>query len=255
MIRAAASAKSEHEPTASEVQTALRAAVDPEKATFLPRFFKAGPGEYAEGDKFLGVTVPRQRHIVQQFQTIPLAEITRLLMSEWHEDRLTGLLLLVERYKKGDEAVQKACYDLYMAHTACIDNWDLVDSSAAYIVGPWLDGRPEKMTVLRQLAQSKSLWERRIAMLATFDYIKKGRADEGIEIAELLLHDTHDLIQKAVGWMLRETGKRVDRPLLLAFLNEHAATMPRTTLRYAIEHLDLAVRKDYLSRRSSTGVQ
>jgi len=226
--------------TAKDVQAALQVAANPEKAAFFPRFFKAGPGQYAEGDKFLGVTVPQQRLIVKQFQTLPLSEIEKLVISEWHEDRLTGLLILVGQYKKGDDAIKKACYDFYLAHMASINNWDLVDSSAEFIVGPWLDAyNPSgKMAVLRELAHSKSLWERRIAMLATFAYIKDGRADEALEIAELLLHDSHDLIQKAVGWMLRELGKRVDRALLLAFLDEHAATMPRTTLRYAIEHLD-----------------
>jgi len=237
--------------TAKEAQTALRAAANPEKAAFFPRFFKAGPGQYAEGDKFLGVTVPQQRLIVKQFQALSLSEVEKLVTGEWHEERLTGLLILVAQYKKGDDAIKKACYDFYLAHAANINNWDLVDSSAEFIVGPWLDtyNPSGKMVVLRKLAHSKSLWERRIAMLATFAYIKNGRADEALEIAELLLHDSHDLIQKAVGWMLRELGKRVDRALLLAFLDEHAATMPRTTLRYAIEHLDVDSRRHYMSQR------
>lgn len=214
---------------------------------FLRRFFKAGPGEYAEGDKFLGVTVPQQRAIAKEFKDLSLAEATDLLTSEWHEERLTALFILVGQYKRGDEANKKAIYDLYLAHTKWVNNWDLVDSSSEFIVGPYLENRPEKLDVLEKLALSELLWERRIAMLATFDYIKKGRADEALIIAEQLLYDKHDLIQKAVGWMLREIGKRVDHSLLSAFLDEHAATMPRTTLRYAIEHFDPERRQHYLS--------
>jgi 3-methyladenine DNA glycosylase AlkD len=231
---------------AHDVSAALQALANPEKAEFFPRFFKAGKGEYAEGDKFLGVSVPQQRLLVKRFQAIPLAEISKLLKGEWHEERLTGLLLLVSKYTRGDLSTKQACYYMYLAHTAYINNWDLVDSSAEYIVGPWLQDRPEKLNVLQRLARSDSLWERRIAMLATFAYIKQGQAHDAIEIAEILLHDKHDLIQKAVGWMLREMGKRVDRQVLLSFLDQHAADMPRTTLRYAIEHFDPEMRKHYM---------
>jgi 3-methyladenine DNA glycosylase AlkD len=172
-----------------------------------------------------------------------------LLQSGWHEERLAASFILVAQFQKAGAANKKAIYDFYLAHTKWINNWDLVDSSAEFIVGPYLENRPEKLRVLQTLAKSKSLWERRIAMLATFDYIKKGRADEALIIAEQLLHDPHDLIQKAVGWMLRETGKRVDRQLLVAFLDGRAATMPRTTLRYAIEHLSPDQRADYLARK------
>ncbi len=230
----------------ADVRKQLRAAVNPEKAVFLPRFFKAGPGEYAEGDKFLGVTVPQQRAIAKEFKALSLAEVTELLTSEWHEERLTALFILVGQYKRVDEANKKAIYDLYLSHTKWINNWDLVDSSAEFIVGPYLENRPEKLEVLEGLAASELLWDRRIAMLSTFDYIKKGRADEALVIAEQLLYDKHDLIQKAVGWMLREIGKRVDHSLLSAFLDKHAATMPRTTLRYAIEHFSPERRQYYL---------
>lgn len=239
------------------VQAALRASVDPEKAVFLPRFFKAGPGEYAEGDKFLGVTVPNQRAVAKRFQGLSLKEAAELLTSEWHEERLTALFILVRQFKganargptssKDSEANKKAIYELYMSHTKWINNWDLVDSSAGYIVGEYLDGRPEKMMVLQRLAASELLWERRIAMIATFQYIYNGRADEALIIAEQLLYDKHDLIQKAVGWMLREIGKRVDHSLLTQFLDEHAATMPRTTLRYALEHLSPERKAHYMS--------
>jgi 3-methyladenine DNA glycosylase AlkD len=237
-----------NDQAAKDVQAALRALVDPEKAAFFPRFFKTGPGEYSEGDKFLGVTVPLQRQVAKQFRGLPIVEIEKLLKSEWHEARLTALFLLVDAYQKGDQTTKQASYELYMSHTAFINNWDLVDSSASFIVGPWLDKRPEKMQKLQQLARSQLLWERRIAMLATFDYIKQARPEEALVIAETLLHDKHDLIQKAVGWMLREMGKHVDRAILLSFLDDHAATMPRTTLRYAIEHLDETTRKRYMAR-------
>lgn len=232
--------------SAHSIRQALRAEVNPEKAAFFPRFFKAGPGEYAEGDKFLGVTVPQQRAIAKQFQGLPLGNVQELLTSEWHEERLTALFILVAQYKRADEANKKAIYELYMSHTKWINNWDLVDSSAEYIVGPYLESRPEKLEVLESLAASDLLWDRRIAMLATFDYIKNGRADEALVIAEQLLYDKHDLIQKAVGWMLREIGKRVDHSLLAAFLDEHAATMPRTTLRYALEHFSAERKAHYM---------
>lgn len=230
-----------------QVQAEIRAGVDPAKAAFFPKFFKSGPGEYAEGDKFLGVTVPKQRAAAKKYyKNITLNELSVLLKSPWHEDRLTALFMLVLQFQKGSEVTRNEIFDLYVENTKYVNNWDLVDSSADKIVGAWLDGNPYKMKVLVSLANSKNLWERRISMIATFYYIQLGRADETIEIAEILVNDSHDLIQKAVGWMLRETGKRVDRDILLSFLDKHAATMPRTALRYAIEHLDDQMRKHYM---------
>lgn len=233
-----------------QLRADLRAAADPEKAAFFPRFFKAGPGQYAEGDQFLGVTVPQQRAIAKKYKDLWLGDIEKLIKSPWHEERLTGLFLLVNAYKRGNEKDHQDIYNFYVTHTECINNWDLVDSSAEHIVGPYLQNSPYKIKVLTKLAASDSVWERRIAMLSTFFYIKQGRADEALVIAELLLHDTHGLIQKAVGWMLREVGKRVDHELLKSFLHEHAATMPRTTLRYAIEHFDADTRSHYLRKKS-----
>jgi 3-methyladenine DNA glycosylase AlkD len=224
----------------------LRAVTDPEKAAFLPRFFKTGAGQYGEGDKFLGITVPAQRVIAKKYGELPLADIEKLIQSEWHEERLTGLIILVNAYKKADVPTQKEIYDFYLSHTKNINNWDLVDSSAEFIVGPYLENRPEKMKVLTNLANSSDLWEKRIAMISTFDYIKKGNPTEALEIAEILLQDKHDLIQKAVGWMLREIGKRCDQQLLIEFLNIHYKTMPRTSLRYAIEHFSPETRTKYL---------
>ncbi len=232
---------------ARDVTQSLRAVATPKKAKASAWFFKSGPGQYAEGDKFLGVTVPEQRNIAKQFKDLSLKETEKLITSSWHEERLTGLFILVDQYRRGDQVNKKAIYDFYISHTEWINNWDLVDSSAGYIVGSWLSDKPDKMKVLQKLASSNLLWDRRIAMLATFHYIKQGRADETLAVINILLYDKHDLIQKAVGWMLREIGKRVDRQVLTAFLDKHAATMPRTCLRYAIEHFSPSERSHYLS--------
>jgi 3-methyladenine DNA glycosylase AlkD len=229
---------------AADVQQALRAAID-----HVPRLYKDGPGEYAEGDKFLGVTVPNNRLVAKQFRDLPLPEIETLLTSEWHDERLCALFILVAQYAKASAANKKAIYDFYISYLCWVNNWDLVDSSAHLIVGPYLENRPEKLAVLQKLAASKLLWEWRIAMVATWHYIRKGSADEALAIAEQLLYDQHDLIQKAVGWMLREMGKRVGRAPLLQFLNQCAATMPRTTLRYAVEHLSPEVRRQYRAQK------
>lgn len=233
----------------SDLQADLRAVANPEKAVFFPRFFKAGPGQYAEGDQFLGVTVPQQRKLARKYRDLWLGDIERLLNSPWHEERLTGLLILVDNYKRGNANSKQEIYNFYATHTERINNWDLVDSSAPYIVGPQLQESPYKMKVLVKWAHSDNVWERRIAMLATFHYIRQGQPDEALEIAELLLHDQHDLIQKAVGWMLREIGKRCGTDVLELFLDEHAATMPRTTLRYAIEHFATLKRQSYMQMK------
>lgn len=224
----------------------LREAADPEKAAFLSRFFKTGPGEYAEGDKFIGVTVPNQRRIARKYRDLPLAQIKKLISSPWHEERLTGLFILVDAYSRADAPGKQEIYDFYISHTKFINNWDLVDSSAHKIIGPHLENRQDKLEILTGLAQSKSLWERRIAMISTAWYISKGRPDEALAIAEILLRDSHNLIHKAVGWMLREVGKRIDRQLLVDWLQPRYKTMPRTALRYAIEHFDAETRRKYL---------
>jgi 3-methyladenine DNA glycosylase AlkD len=231
---------------AKSVSLALHQQCAPEKAKASARFFKSGPGQYAEGDKFLGVTVPLLRKTAKQFRDLSLSEAEKLIVSSWHEERLAGLLILVDQFKRGDERSQEEIYNFYVSHTKYVNNWDLVDLSAEFIVGPWLEGKAEMIKVFNRLTSSQLLWDRRIAMLATFHYIKQGRADEAMVICEKLLHDQHDLIQKAVGWMLREIGKRVDVGLLKGFLDNHAASMPRTTLRYAIEHFEPSVRLHYL---------
>ena len=230
-----------------QLKSGLRKLATPEKAKSSAWFFKTGPGQYGEGDKFMGVTVPEQRRIAGKFKDLPQKELEKLIKSPWHEERLTGLFILVSQYQRGSETFKKKIYDFYMSHTKYINNWDLVDSSSGYIVGPYLENKNK--AVLTVLARSKNLWERRIAMIATFYYIKQGDADEALKIAGILLRDNHDLIQKAVGWMLREIGKRIDGQILISFLNIYAETMPRTALRYAIERLSKDKREFYLNKK------
>ncbi|HKS23067.1 MAG TPA: DNA alkylation repair protein [Thermoanaerobaculia bacterium] len=213
-----------------DLRRRLRALGDPLRAKHSLRFFKTAPGQYGHGDRFLGLTVPAMRKLVREFRELPLAGAETLLASPWHEERLVALLILVAQYRHAPDAV----YRLYLANTDRINNWDLVDASAPHIVGAHLETRSRKP--LYRLARSKSLWERRIAIVATQHFIRLNDFDDTLAIARLLLDDEHDLIHKATGWMLREAGKRDER-VLRAFLEEHAAAMPRTMLRYAIERL------------------
>jgi len=231
-----------------ELRADLRELATPERAEASEWFFKTGPGEYGEGDLFLGVTVPDQRKVARKYNDIALDEVEALLKSKWHEERLTALLILVNQFKKADEVQQKELYDFYLAHTSYINNWDLVDTSARDIVGSYIFHHPELTPKLYELAESDLLWERRIAVISTFYFINQGDPTETIKLAEKLLNDPEDLMHKAVGWALRKMGKRVDRQLLIEFLDEHAHEMPRTMLRYSIEHLDESTRKKYLAR-------
>ena len=235
-------------PTLGQVERELRVLANPADAAFLQRFFKTGVGQYGEGDRFLGIRVPQLRSLARRRRELAYEQVLDLLRSPWHEQRLFALLLLVEHHRRGSDAERESIYQAYLAHTAHINNWDLVDSSAEHIVGPHID--PKKLGVLVELARSESLWERRIAMLATFHWIKKQEFTATLRIAKLLLNDSHDLIHKAVGWMLREVGKR-DRGVEEAFLREHYRDMPRTMLRYAIERLPEARRQQYLLGRLS----
>jgi len=230
--------------TARRIQQRLRQFASTEKATLLQRFFKTGPGQYGEGDTFLGVMVPNARQVVKEFKDAPLSEIALLLHSAWHEERLCALLLLVHQFERGDDALRKKIFTLYLRNTRYINNWDLVDLSAPKIVGPYLDGGSR--AVLYRLVRSKDLWERRIAILGTFPFIRKDDFVDALAISEHLLDDEHDLIHKAVGWMLRELGKR-DVFVLEGFLKKHHQRMPRTALRYAIERFPEAKRKRYLA--------
>jgi 3-methyladenine DNA glycosylase AlkD len=214
------------------------------KAKASSRFFKTGKGQYGEGDIFIGVTVPKQRIVAKKFKDLSLSDIQKLLQSKEHEFRLTALIILVGQFKVSDDKRKKEIYNFYLKNTTYINNWDLVDSSAHHIVGAYLDGKDKK--TLTRLVKSKLLWERRIATLATFYYIQKGESKEAFATATLLSRDENDLIQKAVGWMLREVGKHCGRDTLLGYLDTHYKKMPRTTLRYAIEHFSKKDRSDYL---------
>jgi 3-methyladenine DNA glycosylase AlkD len=234
---------------AAAILRRLRSLGNPESAKILQGFFKTGPGEYGEGDVFLGLRVPETRRLAKEFRDAAgLADIKELLQSELHEARLFALMLLVEQFQRGDEPKRREIYDLYLASTNRINNWDLVDVSAAPIVGGWLFARSR--APLHRLAKSKSLWERRISVIATLHFIRQGDFADTLKICELLLDDEQDLMHKACGWMLRETGKR-DVKTLERFLDRHAAAMPRTMLRYAIERFPEPRRQHYLRTRRS----
>lgn len=223
----------------------LQALGSPDAARFAQRFFRTGPGEYGEGDVFLGIRVPVIRELSRRYRSMPLEELTALLESGYHEARFLALVLLVHRFQHGDAALRRRLFDLYLARTRYINNWDLVDLSAPGIVGAHLletgDSAP-----LDRLAGSESLWERRVAMIATLAFIRAGHVEPTLAIARTLLHDRHDLIHKAVGWMLREMGQR-DPAAEQRFLAAHYREMPRTMLRYAIEKLPPDLRKAYLT--------
>ncbi len=231
-------------PSARAVKADLRALANPARAAGARSFFKTAPGEYGEGDQFLGITVPEQRKVARQHRGLPLAEVAVLLRSPMHEDRFTALEILVMQYETGDAKTREGVFRFYLQHTDRVNNWDLVDTSARYIVGEHLRDR-SRVRVYR-LARSKRLWERRIAMVATHAWIAAGDTADAYAIADLLLDDAHDLIRKAVGWMLREAGVH-DRAALLRFLRTRYARVARTTLRYAIEHLPAAQRKRILA--------
>ena len=229
--------------TVQAARQALRRYATPEKAKIHQWFFKTGKGEYAEGDRFIGVTVPQTRNIVKQFQTLALQDVLTLLVSKIHEDRLLALLILVNQFKCGDAATKKQVVDAYLANLQYVNNWDLVDSSAQYILGAYLQDK--NRAVLYKLANSTRLWDRRVAIIATFHFIKYGDLKDTLQLATRLLKDPEDLMHKAVGWMLREVGKR-DQNMLEKFLKAHNKNMPRTMLRYAIERFPEKKRQEYL---------
>lgn len=236
------------ESIAVAVQQRLRSLACSETAAILARFFKTGPGQYGEGDVFIGIKVPVVRKVANEFKNLSLAEVECLLHSEIHEERLLALVILVGQFTKGDEATGKSIYDLYLSNTAHINNWDLVDLSAPQIVGGYLESKSRKP--LDRLAKSASLWERRIGVLATHWFIRQGDFADTLRIAEKLLGDKEDLIHKAVGWMLREVGKR-DVAVVEEFLGQHSQVMPRTMLRYAIERLPEEKRQRYLNGKAA----
>jgi 3-methyladenine DNA glycosylase AlkD len=231
--------------TAESIKHELMDAAEPERVEILQRFFKTGKGDYAEGDLFRGIRVPNIRSVAKRNQLCDDLHLVDLLYSPWHEDRLCALIILTLQYKKAATHRKYVIYELYLEHRAQINNWDLVDSSAHLIVGDWL--MSNDTSVLFELATSEVLWDRRIAVIATFTFIRIRRFEETLILCENLLTDPEDLIHKACGWMLREVGNR-DMDVLRAFLNAHSTQMPRTMLRYSIERMSQSERAHWMRR-------
>ena len=231
--------------SAQNLKTELKKLSNPKTKEVLQRFFKTGPGEYGEGDIFLGITVPEMRKVAKNFYTLTFQDMESLFLSKIHEHRFIALIILCENYKKGNEKEKKEIYTFYLENSKNINNWDLVDISAPKIIGAHLGNKDRK--ILYKLARSKNLWERRIAIVSTFSFIRNNDFFDTFTISEFLINDSHDLIHKASGWMLREVGKR-DEKVLKQFLNKFKDQMPRTMLRYAIEKFSDKIRKSYLSK-------
>lgn len=233
---------------AEQAMSAVRRAGRKEKARLLSTFFKTGAGEYGEGDRFLGVTVPETRSIARRFLSLPLTEVKKLLVSSFHEERLLALIILLELFKRGDSRKKAGVFNFYMRNRKRVNNWDLVDISAPLIVGESLREGNGEIAILYDLAGSENLWDRRISIVATFAFIRAGELKHTFALSKRLLKDKEDLMHKACGWMLREAGKR-DKKALMRFLDRYGAQMPRTMLRYAIERFPEKVRRGYLQRK------
>jgi 3-methyladenine DNA glycosylase AlkD len=233
----------------SALHADVAALATPERAKANTWYFKTGPGEYGEGDQFAGLTLPQVRSLVKKYRDLSIEDCEELLHSPLHEERLLAVLLWVQRCRarKTDAATRERIYNLYLANSAYVNNWDLVDASATYIVGPYLQDKPRD--VLLRLAASDLVWDRRIAVLATFHFIKQGDCTDALQVAEALMGDKHDLIHKAVGWMLREVEKKCGHATLTTFLDRFAVTMPRTALRYALERFAPEERAHYMSMK------
>ena len=236
------------EITSAKIISNLKNVSDPVRAKNLARFFKTGKGQYGEGDIFAGITVPEIRKISQKYQSLDSEDLEKLIKHKIHEYRLCGLLILVGQYAKANNTEQKKIYEYYLTLAKYINNWDLVDLTAPKIPGKYLLNNPKKRKILYQLAKSNDLWERRIAILSTFTFIRDNDFEDALKISELLLKDNHDLIHKAVGWMLREIGKKEQQPLI-NFLEKNYHKMPRTMLRYAIERLPEQKRLYWLKKK------
>lgn len=233
--------------SANEVISILKKISNKKKAQTLSKFYKTGPGEYAENEVFWGITVPQLRVLLPRCRTLPLQDIEKLLDHPAHECRLLGSLILVEQYRLGNDSMKKNIFDFYLSHTYGINNWDIVDLTAPKIVGDYLLHRKQERKILFELAKSNNLWKRRIAIVSTLPFIKKSEFTETFEIAKILIRDPHNLIQKAIGWMLREVGK-IDFDAEKAFLDKHSASLPRIALRYALEHFPKKMKHHYLHR-------
>jgi len=231
--------------TLAELKNELQQLADPKQQQILQRFFKTGKGEYGEGDIFLGIKVPVQRKLAKKYQALPLTDIQALLESKIHEYRFTALILLIKHYSKADHNQKSVLFEFYLHNAKHINNWDLVDISAPHIMGDYLLDKPRD--ILYQLSRSSNLWKKRIAIIATMIFIKNNDFQDSLQLAEILLNDKHDLIHKAVGWILREVGKR-DQIVEEKFLQKYYKQMPRTMLRYAIEKFDNDKRKFYLKK-------
>lgn len=230
---------------ASSLKKVLSKYKDSKRAETYEWFFKTKKGEYGYQDKFLGITVPVQRSVAREFISLPLEEIEILLESRMHEHRLTSLIIMVDRFKRGDSTEKKRIFDFYLKNKNRVNNWDLVDASAPHIIGEYLINK--KRNILFKLARSEVLWDKRIAIVSTYAFIKRGDFEDTISISKILMNDKADLIHKAVGWMLREVGKR-DKKKLVEFLNSYNKMMPRTTLRYSIEHFGPSERKKFMKK-------
>ena len=230
----------------SKLKYELKQIANPEKATILQKFFKTGKGEYGEGDIFLGVTVLEQRKIAKRYVDLDLKDIKELLSNKVHEYRLTGFFILIYKFEKADEKEKKGIVDFYLKNIKSANNWDLIDCVADKILGSYLINKDKE--ILYELAKTDNLWKKRIAIISTFEFIKNDQFEDTLKISEILLNDEHDLIHKAVGWMLREVGKR-DIEIEEAFLKKYYKTMPRTMLRYAIEKFDGKKKEFYMNRK------
>lgn len=236
---------------AKDIMKALDKYSSDSDAIFLQHFFKTGPGQYGEGDIFIGVRVPDNRKVCKQYITLPLDEVDKLLASPIHEHRLSGVYILCYKYKKANSLERKEIFDLYIKalYAGHINNWDIVDMSCPAVVGEYL--LDKNRDILYQLAKSQKLWEKRVAIISTYAFIRSGDFSTTLDIADILLNDSHDLIHKAVGWMLREVGKRIDEEILTDYLEKNASIMPRTMLRYACEKLSVD-KKQYFYNLKNT---
>jgi 3-methyladenine DNA glycosylase AlkD len=233
---------SRQQPSLTDLAADIAALSSAERAQKNAWFFKTGPGQYGEGDQFAGLTLTQVHTLRKKYRDLSLNDVEQFLHSSVHEERLIALDILVDQFKRADSVGRERIFNLYVGNTAFVNNWDLVDASAGHIVGAYLQDKPKD--VLDHLASSGSVWDRRIAMIATFPYIKQGDSEVALRVAEMLVYDKHDLIHKAVGWMLREVGKR---ERLTNFLDKYAATMPRTMLRYSLELLPPTERQYYMA--------
>ncbi len=229
----------------NDLKNEIKQKASPEKAKILSGFFKTGKGQYGEGDVFLGLTVPEQRLLAKKYQDLSIDDIGELIQNKIHEYRLVALLILVQKFNSANQEQKKKIFEFYVEHKDQVNNWDLVDLSADKIIGAWLINKDKKL--IYNLANSENLWDKRIAMISTFYFIKKNKFEDALKIAEILIDDKHDLIQKAVGWMLREIGKR-NQEIEEKFLDKHYKIMPRTMLRYSIERFDEQKRKHYMNK-------